>query len=48
MPVIVRLEGTNAEIGRELLASTGMSLYVAQDLTDAAKQAVSLAKEAAA
>ncbi|OUR64165.1 succinate--CoA ligase subunit beta [Methylophaga sp. 42_25_T18] len=45
IPVIVRLEGTNAELGRDLLANSGMNIRVAQDLTDAAKQAVSSAKE---
>lgn len=40
LPVIVRLEGTNAELGRELLANSGMAISVAQDLTDAARQAV--------
>ncbi|NQZ54857.1 MAG: ADP-forming succinate--CoA ligase subunit beta, partial [Piscirickettsiaceae bacterium] len=46
LPVIVRLEGTNAEQGRELLANSGMnSLYAALNLTDAAKQAVLAAKE---
>jgi succinyl-CoA synthetase beta subunit len=46
LPVIVRLEGTNAEQGRELLANSGMnSLYTALNLTDAAKQAVLAAKE---
>jgi len=45
LPVIVRLEGTNAEQGRELLASSGMNIRVAQDLTDAARQAVSSAQE---
>ncbi|NOQ94377.1 MAG: ADP-forming succinate--CoA ligase subunit beta [Methylophaga sp.] len=48
LPVIVRLEGTNAEQGRELLASSGMNIRVAQDLTDAARQAVSSAKEVSA
>ena len=45
LPVIVRLEGTNAELGRELLAASGMNIRVAQDLTDAAKQAVIAAQE---
>ncbi|RKZ82740.1 MAG: succinate--CoA ligase subunit beta, partial [Gammaproteobacteria bacterium] len=45
LPVIVRLEGTNAERGRDLLANSGMNIRVAQDLTDAAKQAVSAAQE---
>ncbi|KAJ0336851.1 hypothetical protein COL154_014334 [Colletotrichum chrysophilum] len=45
LPVVVRLEGTNAELGRELLANSGMNLRVAQDLTDAARQAVTAAQE---
>jgi succinyl-CoA synthetase beta subunit len=45
LPVVVRLEGTNAAIGRELLANSQMSIYAAQDLTDAAKQAVAAAGE---
>ena len=48
LPVIVRLEGTNAEIGRQLLMDSSMDLRVAQDLTDAARQAVASAKEFAA
>jgi len=48
LPVIVRLEGTNAEQGRELLASSGMNIHVAQDLTDAARLAVSSAREVSA
>lgn len=46
LPVVVRLEGTNAELGRELLAKSEMSIYAAQDLTDAAKHAVAAAQEA--
>nr|WP_297813323.1 ADP-forming succinate--CoA ligase subunit beta [uncultured Methylophaga sp.] len=45
LPVVVRLEGTNAAIGRELLANSDMSIYAAQDLTDAARQAVAAARE---
>lgn len=45
LPVVVRLEGTNAAIGRELLANSEMSIYAAQDLTDAARQAVAAARE---
>ncbi len=45
LPVIVRLEGTNAELGRELLANSGMNIRVALNLTDAAKQAVFAAQE---
>ena len=46
VPVIVRLEGTNAELGRELLTNSGMKIRVADNLTDAARQAVFAAKEA--
>ena len=43
IPVIVRLEGTNAPQARELLAGSGLAITAASDLTDAAKKAVSLA-----
>jgi succinyl-CoA synthetase beta subunit len=43
IPVIVRLEGTNAPRARELLASSGLAITPASDLTDAAKKAVQLA-----
>ena len=45
LPVIVRLEGTNAELGRELLTNSLMTIRVADNLTDAARQAVSAAQE---
>ncbi len=40
VPVIVRLEGTNVDKGRELLASKGLAIISADDLTDAARKAV--------
>lgn len=40
IPVIVRLEGTNAEEGRDLLKASGLSIISAEDLDDAAKKAV--------
>jgi len=43
MPVIVRLEGTNAPLARKLLAGSGLAITAASDLTDAAVNAVSLA-----
>ena len=43
IPVIVRLEGTNAPPARSLLASSGLAITPASDLTDAALKAVSLA-----
>ncbi|MGZ5051361.1 MAG: ADP-forming succinate--CoA ligase subunit beta [Methylobacter sp.] len=47
VPVVVRLEGTNAEQGRALLNNTGLNLHAADDLAHAAEQVVALAKEAA-
>ncbi len=43
LPVVVRLEGTNVEEGRELLSNTGLNIYAADDLAHAAEQAVALA-----
>ena len=43
VPVVVRLEGTNVEKGRELLASSGLDIIAAEDLTDAAKKVVAAA-----
>jgi succinyl-CoA synthetase beta subunit len=43
LPVVVRLEGTNVEQGRELLSNTGLNIYAADDLAHAAEQVVSLA-----
>jgi succinyl-CoA synthetase beta subunit len=45
MPVIVRLEGTNAELARKTLAASGLAITPASDLTDAARKVVKLAKE---
>ncbi len=47
IPVVVRLEGTNVEKGRELLAESGLSIAAATDLTVAAEQAIELAKGSA-
>lgn len=44
IPVIVRLEGTNVELGRKMLSESGLSIISAADLTDAAKQAVAAVK----
>ena len=40
IPVIVRLEGTNAEKGLEILAHSGLNIETASDLTEAANKAV--------
>jgi succinyl-CoA synthetase beta subunit len=44
VPVVVRLEGTNAKQAREMLAQSGLSVTPAESLTDAAKKAVAAAK----
>ena len=44
VPVVVRLEGTNAKQAREMLAQSGLSVTPAESLTDAAKKVVAAAK----
>jgi succinyl-CoA synthetase beta subunit len=44
VPVIVRLEGTNAKQARATLAQSGLAIVAATDLTDAAKKAVAAAR----
>ena len=39
-PVVVRLEGTNVDKGRQLLAESGLDIIAADDLTNAAKKVV--------
>jgi succinyl-CoA synthetase beta subunit len=36
LPIVIRLEGTNVEEGRNILAASGLSLMIAEDLKDAA------------
>ncbi len=43
IPVVVRLEGTNAEQGREILAHSGLAVTSAGDLADAAAKVVAAA-----
>ncbi len=47
IPVVVRLEGTNVEAGKELLANSGLAIIPADDINDGAKKAVAAAKKAA-
>ena len=44
IPVVVRLQGTNVEAGRQMLAESGMNIVAADDLTDAAKKVVAAAR----
>jgi succinyl-CoA synthetase beta subunit len=43
VPVVARLEGTNAETARAMLATSGLKITPAEDLTDAARKVVALA-----
>ncbi len=40
IPVVVRLEGTNVDSGKQMLRESGLNIISAENLTDAAKQAV--------
>ena len=46
VPIVVRLEGTNADIAAKMLSESGLQFLVAADLTDAAKKAVGAVKGA--
>jgi succinyl-CoA synthetase beta subunit len=46
VPLVVRLEGTNVEQGKALLASSGLAITPADDLGDAARKAVAAANRA--
>ena len=43
-PVVVRLEGNNAELGRRALADSGLNIIAASSLTEAAQQSVKAAR----
>jgi succinyl-CoA synthetase beta subunit len=45
LPVVVRIEGTNAAQGRKILQDSGLELIAAADLTDAAKKVVAAARK---
>ena len=44
VPLVVRLEGTNVEKGKKLLAESGLKITPADGLTDAAQKVVAAAK----
>src|SRR5919197_1082982 len=46
IPLVVRLEGTNVELGKQILAQSEMKIVAADDLGDAAKKAVAAARAA--
>jgi succinyl-CoA synthetase beta subunit len=47
VPVVVRLEGTNAQAARARLAASGLAIIAAADLTDAAKKVIAATRKAA-
>ena len=47
VPLVVRLEGTNVDKGKEILANSGLAIVPANDLGDAAKKIVAEVKKAA-
>jgi len=47
VPLVVRLEGTNVELGKKMLRESGLSIIPADDLDDAAKKVVAAVKAAA-
>ena len=44
VPVVVRLEGTNVELGRKVLQESGLNFTVAHTMKDAAEKVVALAR----
>ena len=47
VPVVVRLEGNNADLGSKLLADSGLNIIAATSLTDAAQRVVAAAEKGA-
>ncbi|MFC4257084.1 ADP-forming succinate--CoA ligase subunit beta [Altererythrobacter xixiisoli] len=47
VPLVVRLEGTNVQLGKDILANSGLPIVPADDLGDAARKIVAEVKQAA-
>jgi succinyl-CoA synthetase beta subunit len=43
VPIVVRMEGTNVDAGRQILTDSGLNFTVGQDMRDAAEKVVKLA-----
>jgi succinyl-CoA synthetase beta subunit len=43
VPLVVRLEGTNVELGKKMLAESGLAVTTANDMADGARRVVALA-----
>ena len=46
VPLVVRLEGTNVELGKKIMTESGLPIISADDLGDAAVKVVAAVKEA--
>jgi succinyl-CoA synthetase beta subunit len=44
LPIVLRLEGTNVELGREILQKSGLNFIVAETMKDAAEKVVAATK----
>ncbi len=47
VPLVVRLEGTNVDLGKKIIRESGLNVIPADDLDDAAQKIVKAVKEAA-
>jgi succinyl-CoA synthetase beta subunit len=47
VPLVVRLEGTNVDLGKKILKNSGLKIVSADNLADAAQKIVTAVKEAA-
>jgi len=45
LPVVLRAEGTNVEVGKKMLAESGLALTMADDMGDGARRVVALARD---
>ena len=48
MPLVVRLEGTNVELGKKIIDASGLNVIAANDLADGAEKIVKAVAEEAA
>ena len=46
VPVVVRMEGTNVELGQQILRDSGLNFTIANDMKDGAQKVVALAGDA--
>jgi len=45
LPLVVRLEGTNVDIGKKIIEESGLNIISAENLDDGARKAVSVTKK---